>query len=74
MLDALHGAGICNYTIFRAGTEMFGYFEADDPPAAAKYLAELAVSTRWQDATAELLEERVPDAGPPQLEEVFRLD
>jgi hypothetical protein len=38
------GAGIRNYTIFRAGTEMFGYFEAD-PAAAEKYLAEQAVST-----------------------------
>ena len=32
------------------------------------------VSARWQDAMAELLEDRVPDAGPPRLEEVFRLD
>jgi hypothetical protein len=32
------------------------------------------VSTRWQDAMAELLVERVPDGGPPALEEIFRLD
>jgi L-rhamnose mutarotase len=74
MLDALRGAGIRNYTIFRHGNEMFGYFEADDLEAAGRYLAEREVSTRWQDAMAELLEERVPDAGPPPLEEVFRLD
>jgi hypothetical protein len=29
---------------------------------------------RWQDAMAELLVERVPDAGPPPLPQVFRLD
>jgi L-rhamnose mutarotase len=74
MLDALRGAGIRNYTIFRAGTEMFGYFEADDLEAAGRYLAQQDVCTRWQDHMAELLDERVPDAGPPQLEEVFRLD
>lgn len=74
MLDALRGAGISNYSIFRAGTEMFGYFEADDLAAAERHLAGQAVSARWQDAMAHLLEERVPDAGPPQLEEVFRLD
>ena len=74
MLDALRGAGIRNYTIFRNGTQMFGYFEADDLEAAARYLAEQDVSTRWQDAMADLLEQRVPDAGPPALEEVFRLD
>jgi L-rhamnose mutarotase len=74
MLDALRGAGIRNYTIFRSGNEMFGYFEADDLEAAARYLERQEVSARWQDAMAELLEERVPDGGPPPLEEVFRLD
>jgi L-rhamnose mutarotase len=74
MLEALRGAGIRNYTIFRHGTQMFGYFESDDLEAAARYLAEREVSERWQDAMAELLEQRVPDSGPPPLEEVFRLD
>ena len=74
MLDALRGAGIRNYTIFRAGNEMFGYFEADDLAAAELYLSQQEVCTRWQDEMAELLEERVPDAGPPALVEVFRLD
>jgi len=74
MLEALRGAGIRNYTIFRAGNEMFGYFEADDVAAAELYLSQQEVCTRWQDAMSELLEERVPDAGPPALEEIFRLD
>jgi L-rhamnose mutarotase len=74
MLDALCAAGIRNYTIFRAENEMFGYFEADDLAAAERYLAAHEVSARWQDAMAELLLDRVPDGGPPPLEEVFRLD
>jgi L-rhamnose mutarotase len=74
MLDALRGAGIRNYTIFRSGNEMFGYFEADDLEAAGLYMAEQEVNARWQDTMAELLEERVPAAGPAPLEEVFRLD
>jgi L-rhamnose mutarotase len=74
MLDALRGAGIRNYTIFQAGNEVFGYFEADDLAAAERYLSQQEVCTRWQDAMAVLLVERVPDGGPPQLEEVFRLD
>jgi L-rhamnose mutarotase len=74
MLAALKGAGIRNYSIFRAGYEVFGYFEADDLEAAAHFLAEQPVCARWQDAMAELLDERVPDAGPPPLEEIFRLD
>lgn len=74
MLEAIRAAGIRNYTIFRHGNEMFGYFEADDLDAAGRYLAAQGVNGRWQDSMAELLEERVPDTGPPRLEEVFRLD
>jgi L-rhamnose mutarotase len=74
MLDALRNAGIRNYTIFRSGNEVFGYFESDDLERGAAYLAAQEVCTRWQDAMADLLEERVPDEGPPPLEEVFRLD
>ena len=74
MVDALRAAGIRNYTIFRAGDVMFGYFEADDRERASEYLAAQPVNARWQDAMAELLEERVPDSGPHPLEEVFRLD
>jgi L-rhamnose mutarotase len=74
LLAALKDAGIRNYTIFRAGNQMFGYFESDDLEAAKAHLGAQAVSARWQDAMAELLQERVPDEGPPPLEEVFRLD
>ena len=74
MLAALKDAGIRNYTIFRAGDQMFGYFESDDLEAAKVHLGAEEVSARWQEAMAELLEERVPDEGPPPLEEVFRLD
>ena len=55
MLDALHRAGIRNYTIFRNGTQMFGYFESDDVEAASRFMAEQSVSGRWQDA-AQLLD------------------
>jgi L-rhamnose mutarotase len=74
MRQALRDAGIRNYSIFRSGTDVFGYFEADDLARAAAHLDAQEVSARWQDAMAELLEERVPDAGPPALEEIFRLD
>jgi L-rhamnose mutarotase len=53
---------------------MFGYFETDDLAATEHHLLQQDVSRRWQDSMAELLEARVPDRGPPALEEVFRLD
>ena len=74
MLEVLRGAGIRNYSIFRDGNRVFGYFEADDLERAAAYLGAQKVCTRWQDAMADLLEERVPDTGPPRLDEIFRLD
>jgi L-rhamnose mutarotase len=74
LLEALSAAGIRNYTIFRAENEMFGYFEADDLERAERYLASQEVSARWQDAMAELLDGRVPDGGPPPLDEIFRLE
>jgi L-rhamnose mutarotase len=73
MLRALTDSGIRNYSIFRDGNQVFGYFEADDLAAASEYLSRQEVCARWQDAMAELLEERVPDAGPSPLEEIFRL-
>ena len=39
MLDALRRAGIRNYTIFRNGTQVFGYFESDDLEAASRFMA-----------------------------------
>jgi L-rhamnose mutarotase len=74
MLQALHDAGIRNYSIFRSGTDVFGYFESDDLDRAAAYMEAQEVNARWQDTMAELLEQRVPDAGPEALEEIFRLD
>ncbi len=73
MLEALKNAGVRNYTIFRAGSEMFGYFETDDLARAETYLAAEEVNARWQDAMADFLEERVQDHGPAPLEEIFRL-
>src|SRR5262249_46305057 len=65
MLRALKDSGIRNYSIFRDGNRVFGYFEGDDLAAAAEYLGRQEVCTRWQDAMADLLQERGPDAGPP---------
>lgn len=74
MLQALRDAGIRNYSIFRDGNQVFGYFESDDLEAAGAHLARQEVVTRWQDAMADLLEARVDEKGAPPLEQIFRLD
>lgn len=74
MLAALRAAGFRNYSIFRYGTLMFGYYEAVDSEQAAQFMAASPINAKWQDAMADLLESRVPDQGPSTLLEVFRLD
>ena len=74
LLTALMESGIRNYTIFLAGTRVFGYFETNDREATERYLAEQPVCARWQDRMAEYLVARVDEAGPESLEEIFRLE
>ena len=70
----ISAAGIQNYSIYLYGTQTIGFYEVDDPEAARAYLSKSEVNARWQDAMAELLEERVTGGGPEVLPEVFRLD
>lgn len=47
MLDALRGAGIRNYNIFRHGLTLFGFFETDDLEATKASLRASPVDARW---------------------------
>jgi L-rhamnose mutarotase len=49
MLDALRSAGISNYSIFRHGLTLFGYFETDDIQQTRKYLANDETNRRWSE-------------------------
>ena len=47
MTAALKEAGIRNYSIFRHGLTLFGYFETDDLDATIKALAASDANRRW---------------------------
>ncbi|WEX12252.1 L-rhamnose mutarotase [Chelativorans sp. AA-79] len=49
MEAALRAAGVRNYSIFRYGLTLFGYFECDDVPAMVRSLRSSDVSKRWRD-------------------------
>ena len=50
MKAVLKQAGICNYTIFADGDELFGYYECEKGAAyAAKVQAESPVVDRWNE-------------------------
>jgi L-rhamnose mutarotase len=55
MLEALKKAGIRNYSIFRYGLTLFGYFETDDLQKTIAALATDPVNARWAASMAPLM-------------------
>lgn len=55
MLETLREAGIRNYTIFRHGLTLIGYFETDDLDASLKSLAASPVNARWGQYMAPIM-------------------
>ncbi len=55
MVEALHSAGIRNYTIFRHGLTLFGYFETDDLRRTQEYLASSETNGRWSEWMAPIM-------------------
>ncbi len=47
MLEALRAAGVRNYSIFKHGLTLFGYFETDDLNATIAALNASEVNARW---------------------------
>ena len=77
MVEALKQAGICNYTIFVNGNELFGYYECEKGIAYAERIqAESPVVDRWNAYMQDVLDlEMNPETGAqPKLEAVFRLE
>ena len=77
LVDLLKEAGICNYSIWNVGNELFGYYEcAKGADFAAKTQAESAVVDRWNEYMKDVMVmEMDPETGAqPKLREVFRLE
>lgn len=77
MKETLERAGIVNYTIWRCGDELFGYYECEKGVAfAERTQAESPVVDRWNAYMADILELVMdPETGAqPKMEPVFRLD
>lgn len=77
MVEVLKQAGICNYTIWRNGCELFGYYECEKGIAyASKVQSESPVVAKWDAYMKDvLIMETDPETGAqPLLEKVFELD
>ena len=77
MAGVLKQAGICDYTIFSSGNELFGYYECEKGVAyAEKVQAESPVVKKWNEYMKDVLDlEMDPETGAqPKLEVVFRME
>ena len=55
MLESLRSAGIRNYSIFRHGLTLFGYFETEDIEKTQAYLANDETNRRWSEWMAPIM-------------------
>ena len=77
MKAVLKEAGICNYTIFASGNELFGYYECEKGvDYAVRYQNGNEVVQRWEEHMKDILffENTGEGEAQPKLTEVFRLD
>ena len=76
MKDLLKSAGICNYSIWNVGDELFGYYECEKGIAfAAKTQAESPVVAKWNEYMKDVMVmDTDPETGAqPLLREMFYL-
>jgi L-rhamnose mutarotase len=62
MVGTLREAGIFNYSIFRHGLTLFGYFETDDLGHTLGYLRDNEVNRRWGEWMAPVVKVEVDPA------------
>lgn len=77
MKALLKEAGICNYTIWNVGNELFGYYECEKGvDFAAKVQNESEVVKRWDEYMSDILiMEKDPVTGAqPLLKKVFTFE
>jgi L-rhamnose mutarotase len=63
---AISAAGISNYTLFRRGLQVVGYWECvPDAPTALRRISETEVDRRWTESMSDLIDEEVGEDGLP---------
>ena len=73
----LKEAGICNYTIWNTGNELFGYYECEKGiEYAARMQAESPIVDKWNEYMKDVMVMPLdPETGAqPKLEQVFFLE
>lgn len=76
MKQVLKDSGICNYSIWNIGNEVFGYFECEKGVVfAEKHQAESLIVGKWNEYMKDVMTMAMdPDTGAqPKMREVFYL-
>ena len=77
LVTVLKEAGICNYTIWNVGNELFGYYECEKGVKfAADTQSNSDVVDKWNEYMKDVMVmELDPETGAqPKLQKVFELD
>lgn len=77
LLDVLRKAGICNYTIWNNGNDLFGYYECKNGITyAAEVQAASSVIDKWNGfMKSVMVMEMDPDTGAqPLMKQVFYME
>lgn len=68
MVETLKEAGVRNYSIFRHGLTLFGYFETADIERTQEYLANSGVNQRWGESMTSVMKMEIdPNTNFPYL-------
>ena len=77
MVEVLKAAGICNYSIWNVGNELFGYYECEKGiEFATKTQSESPIVDKWNEYMDDVMEMPLdPETGAqPHLIQAFNLD
>ena len=77
LVVVLKTAGICNYSIWNVGNELFGYYECEKGIVfAANTQAQSDVVDQWNEFMKDVMTMELDPvtSAQPMLKEVFRLD
>jgi L-rhamnose mutarotase len=76
VVEETRAAGIRNYSIFRHGLTLFGYFETDDLERSIRILTEGEANKRWDDYMTPIMKVEVDQATgfPFMLPLIWRME
>jgi|ACXJ01.1.fsa_nt_gi L-rhamnose mutarotase len=74
MKSMLKEAGVKNYSIFRDGIHVFGYWECENLENTLKHINESIINSRWQEYMNDVILGDPEERTSGGMAEVFHLD